>query len=414
MLDALLDDWNFTRVPSHAGTELLGSPLHVLGIPSHQYAKIGSLADCFPMCAAASDCLGFTHYAAESICAFSRRDARLLKPDRANGGEVFIKQRLHPTASVPEQPVVQQLSTAGHRLFLFQAFATQKEVVALRKFAKACLRRKEEGSPDPRAIVGPSCPPGPAAVLLSRMEERIARLTGLPAHENEETLSFQPMESVGGDGPWFVNLHHDKNKNEHRVATALIYLSSSNDTDGGHTIFPALLPRRAPETSVGRRIGVDETMGTDATLGGSSLALAPFQRAARDAFAAGRRALGCKDRSYGCGDVGGLVPHAEAECSRALQGKSWGVAVRPQAGAALVFWSEHEDGTPNADMWHAGCLPRRLGTDGRWVMQRFKARSSLSSTATPPGDAGGTSPPPLPDGPVPPGGARPATLRDEL
>ena len=124
------------------------------------------------------------------------------------------------------------------------------------------------------------------------MEERIARLTGLPSHEGEETLSFRRSEAVGDDGHWFANVHHDKNKQPGRAATVILYLSSLNDTDGGHTIFPTL-------GRAGSEDDVDE-----------------FREAARLAYSQGRRALGCRDESAGCGDVGGLVEHARVRRAR--------------------------------------------------------------------------------------------------
>ena len=103
-------------------------------------------------------------------------------------------------------------------------------------------------------------------------------------------------------------------------------------------------------------------------------ALGSFRRAAQLAYSQDRRALGCRDDSAGCGDVGGFVPHAQEECRRALRGEksALGIAVRPRAGSALVFWSEQPDGTPAMDMWHTACNPRRVGGSGRWVLQKFK------------------------------------------
>ena len=136
--------------------------------------------------------------------------------------------------------------------------------------------------------------------------------------------------------------------------TVLIYLSTQTDAQGGHTIFPALPRADAPPESA---------------------ALSSYATAVRDAFWSGRRALGCRgEGGAGCGDAGGVVGHAEAECKRALSGGAHGVAVRAQEGSALVFWSEHADGSSDATMWHTACNARALGKHGRWVMQKFKRR----------------------------------------
>ena len=360
MID-LLDDVNFTKVPSHAGSVLEGAPVRVLGTLTHTYEVREGLFTCFAMCSAASDCRGITHHPLDRTCAFSHSGGRLVKADAK--GEVFIRQHRHPAAPVPELPSMQPLASSDAApIFLVPNFASRSECMSLIKFASECLSRKLVPDGEDRAIVGSQwCPVSGrrTADLLSRMEERIARLTGLPSHEEEETLSFRRLEAVGADGPWFANLHHDKNKQDGRVATVIVYLSSSSaDADGGHTIFPAL-PRRRDDTP-------DAGWQTDADL-------ERFQSAARQAYAQGRLALGCRDHSAGCGDVGGLAAHAEAECERALQGAQRGVAVRPRVGSALVFWSEHPNGQAADTMWHTACNPRHWqGGGARWVMQKFK------------------------------------------
>ena len=67
------------------------------------------------------------------------------------------------------------------------------------------------------------------------------------------------------------------------------------------------------------------------------------------------------------------MARAEAECAAARRGAAHGLAVRPQRGTALLFWSEHADGSADADMWHTGCYPRAVGTAGRWALQKFKS-----------------------------------------
>lgn len=366
MLD-LLDDTNFTHVPNHAGTVLHGAPVRVLG--SHTFQLEDSQPDaCFAMCSAAEDCSGFTYLRTDGLCAFSGRSGRLIKPEKVQG-DVFIKQTSHPDAVVPILPAMQPVSSStspDHHIFLVPDFASREECATLLQFAAACLARSKtafaRALPDDedRAIVGSqSCPAaGPSAVLLARVEERIARLTGLPSHEGEETLSFRRSEAVGDDGHWFANVHHDKNKQPGRAATVILYLSSLNDTDGGHTIFPTL-------GRAGSEDDVDE-----------------FREAARLAYSQGRRALGCRDKSAGCGDVGGLVERARQECARALTGEHRGVAVRPQAGSALIFWSERPDGTPATDMWHTACEPRRTGLDSRWILQKFKTPKRVKHEGT--------------------------------
>ena len=148
----------------------------------------------------------------------------------------------------------------------------------------------------------------------------------------------------------------DKNKQEARVATVIVYLTSQSDAQGGHTIFPALPWRSAPveaglsagasgavaatshdgapaavshvrvtaaggaedvadaatEASMADGVHDDAVHGIPASPG-----VERYATAVRTAFARGRRALGCRDKGDpGCGDVDGVVQHAEAECER--------------------------------------------------------------------------------------------------
>ena len=52
-------------------------------------------------------------------------------------------------------------------------------------------------------------------------------------------------------------------------------------------------------------------------------------------------------------DVAIVVGHARAECVRALSGGAHGLAVRPRAGTALVFWTMNTEGVDPAS-WHNG------------------------------------------------------------
>ena len=415
----LVDDVNFTLVTTSA---LYGSPLHVLGAHTHKYKK--NHWSCFAMCAGAADCGGFTDYKSEHVCAFSRRNARLRRDMERH--DVFVRKSTHPGYALPTPMKMSSLlppqsMQQSHRIFVVNGFLSSSEAASLRKFAAGCLSRKTalDLSMEPRAVVGsPSCPPGSAAVLLSRVEDRIAQLTGMDAHEDEETISFQHTAAVGAVGPWFENLHHDKNKQPRRKATVrqsrlagpqsssasaacsltnsrlrlrslvsppqvIAYLTSTTDEEGGHTIFPTLssgleASEAASENGDGKDEGGSGSSGSSGSSGpgGAAEAMRGYRRAAQDAYARGKRALGCRDSSAGCGDVGGLVAHSEAECKRALRGSSFarGLAIRPQAGRALVFWSEGTDGEADAQMWHTGCLARHFGAEhGRWILQKFKS-----------------------------------------
>lgn len=352
-----IDDVEFIRVPN---ADIPGASLRVLG--SHLYSYFGSDWNaCFLMCAAADDCAAFVVHKPLSTCAFKRKSGKVLRNDQYES-DAFILKSVPPSptrSSQPSPPPLPLSELSEHRIFLVPDFVSRHEASTLRKYATACLRRRDEYKLVPpvgdvgRVSLGTAeCLAAEHAVLLARIEERMARLTGMPAHEGEETLLFTNVTPVGRDGPWFSNLHHDKNKQERREATILVYLSSQSDEEGGHTIFPSL-PRQGANAASG----------------------APWAASMERAYGRGRRALGCQAESDDCGDEGGVVPHARAECERALTGTAHGVAVRPTLGTALVFFSVHPNGSADASMWHTGCLPRTT-TNGRWAMQKFKSATA--------------------------------------
>ena len=80
--------------------------------------------------------------------------------------------------------------------------------------------------------------------LIASLEDRMARLTGIPAHKDESPLRLSL------NMPWdkssklhLQNLHHDTAKGaERRVATILMYLSDgvSDSLRGGGTLLPCI------------------------------------------------------------------------------------------------------------------------------------------------------------------------------
>lgn len=276
----------------------------------------------------------------------------------------FVLRPLHPGTGAD-----------APRVYMVEDFASASEVRDLRQHAWSCLERKMDEAQEqrwlrfdltPQPVVSDSigsdnCPePSEATELLARIDERIGRLVGVPPHAGEEPMLVS-LQQPGVTTEPFENLHHDKingNKSR-RSATVLIYLSSCDDSEGGHTIFPALPPAEGAP--------VDPP------------ALAAVESSLRAAYERGTRALGCQacaQQAAGpspsaaeAAELEHAHAHARDECERARRGRSHALAVRPLAGAALVFWSTLSDGTPDPRMWHAGCL----GVGGqRWLLQKFK------------------------------------------
>ena len=353
-----------------AGSSIRGSSLRVLGDHAHHYARFD---ECFASCAATADCAAFVHDKRERMCFYKRKGGRVVSD--ADGVDLHVRASPPPEASpLPRQVLsgfmLHPLGDVPHRIFMVPGFVSDDEAVSLRRFAGRCFERGAANPADPEHVtLGSSkCKAGSSAVLLARIEERLARLTGVVVHEGDDAIAFSNLRAVGRHGPWMNNVHHDKNKQSAREVSALVYLSTVRDEDGGHTIFPAL-PKRAEE-------GGAASATTSATA-----AVDAFRQQVRAEYASGKRALGCRDPVSGKAQpsceadlaAGGAVTLAEAECERALTRQEHGLAVRPTMGMALLFWSAREDSEADADMWHAGCLPRADGPMGRWLLHKFKS-----------------------------------------
>ena len=366
-----------------ANADIYGASINVLGSHMHNYSATG-FEDCIAMCAHTSDCFGVVNHPGDQLCYFKRKDGRVFEGDdlidnpfAGEKSDAYI--RTEPPKDAPSpQPLPTPIalsSEANRRIYSVPNFVSPFEAKKLRKFAQNCFARAKRrggsmGDGDTQQSLGAMhCLAKSSGVLLARIEERIARLTGLAAHAEEEPMMFsralsRHISTSQADGRSFTNLHHDKNKQERRVATVIIYLTTQEeDGQGGHTLFPAITP-----------VGWDKEMphrrGATA-------------RALRGAFKTGKRALGCKQSAEdpdqsdpGCGDWDGVATHTALECERALNGTAHGIALRPTLGTALYFWSELEDQEPDPIMWHAACYPKSFGqkSPGRWILQKFKSR----------------------------------------
>ena len=371
-----MDDVEFTLVPA---ASVAGLSVRVLGNEVHHYAH-GRSHDCMAICAAAADCGAFVVQSPHKMCTFKQEGGKVLLGHEHS--EVYIRKAppldgITTISPIPPSlpPRIPLAGDEHHRIFLVPKFVSGFEARSLRRFASSCFRERQEqhsfrviGSEERVSVGAADCPSADAAVLLSRMEERISAITSMRSHEGEESLMFTKLSPVGPRGPWLTNVHHDKNNQERREATVIVYLSSLSEQEGGHTIFPVLSrSEQLRLTSRGSRARTRRS--SDGTL-------ASYQDAVRQAFHRGDRAIGCQtsEGSQCAGDEGDVVQHAEAECQRALNGTEQGIAVLPTLGTALVFWSVLPNGTADSAMWHTGCLAR-AATRGRWVMQKFKSAS---------------------------------------
>ena len=355
-----LDDTEFTRVESAVISR--SSDALVLGslLPYYYGKAVGGVADCFIVCAASMDCAAFMDNLRTETCSFKGPGGRV--HEKRPGIDVYIRRQSTPlslptyrpvTPSSPPPPSFTWTAlSANHAIFTVPNFVSHEEALQLIGHAERCF---DAGAAPPndrhRVSIGTrgGCEAGSRSVLFSRIEDRIAALTGLSTHEAEETIMISRSDPAAiGAQPAFGNLHHDKNNQERRVATVIVYLTTvDGDSSGGHLIFPTLQE--------------------------------PHSAAVRRAYARGARALGCRDNQESCGDAGSVVTHAANECERATMGIQEGIAIRPIEGMAVVFWSSAGASASGmsetkADplLWHAACVERKASAHGRWVLQKFK------------------------------------------
>ena len=386
-------------------------PLTQLKIHGSAQLFFAKLEDCAISCAAAIDCAAFVHHRGKSFCTFKRFGANLpallpgkdlyLKPD--DGEESVSSSGIRSSSSsssVSVTPLSSQSWSNASRVYGVQSLLGVAEADVLRGFAMDCFRRQRAGerltgasgskrnaSTTERVTLGdPSCRAGAMASLLSTAERVISELTGLPVHEGEEPLMLT-HQRPGRAAAWLdgSRVHHDRINalRETREVTVLAYLSTVDDAEGGHTIFPTLR-RRVDGAMDGEARAADGTLSTDATDEGedTSVDLGAMARIVEATYHRGTRSLGCNECSMQAqvpptaDELRGeatVQRHAEAECKRALNGErhARSLAVRPQAGLAVVFWHVQADGSAtDANMWHAGCVGR-TGI-GRVALQKFK------------------------------------------
>lgn len=239
------------------------------------------------------------------------------------------------------------------------------------------------------------------ARVLAALDERIDKLTGIPSHDGESPFMLQVTRAWTHDYEGKVhlrNLHHDQNHAPRRVATVLIYLE--DEVDGGETWFPCLHPKesednvkdesgkgkdeangdRDEEDNNGHEVEEEEDDDEDDVDDEEERGDELCKRLSAG-YMAGELSLTMYDPFYT-----GTFDHraaaiADDTCRRLREtGTESGLFVRPQAGAALLFWSVQPgvDGPPAvpsrsnrglSHLWHGGL---RVWQGEKWTLQRFK------------------------------------------
>lgn len=207
--------------------------------------------------------------------------------------------------------------------------------------------RRQEGSRFSKKVRSPLLVQDPCwtddeQAFLQNVEDRVAKLTGGPVHD-EETALVGTLTPAGGGGVAIddhLGLHVDTNAAIWRYCTAIIYLSSV--PKGGETVFPVAIGEGLPSEDEERAVeaagqlldhDLDHTDKADASCSPT------VQAAARDLLGAAAAGSGIK--------------------------------VQPEEGSVCVFWTRQDDGEIDRHSWHGGA-PVPEGEAWKWTLQKFK------------------------------------------
>jgi len=184
------------------------------------------------------------------------------------------------------------------------------------------------------------------AATLQRFEDVIADFLAAPPHTDEEgcVLNFTPGRS---DGEVLENgLHVDTNRQPRRFATAILYLSSIPVVEGGpggETIFP--LGHHAHESAEAAGCSLLRDHGVEAT---------------------------CDVAPTADESVWRCVKQLETAAAMSLaREKTMGMAVKPEQGSMLLFFTRGPNGMVDPCSWHGSAAVPPGGC--KWTLQTFKA-----------------------------------------
>ena len=230
---------------------------------------------------------------------------------------------------------------------IISSTACQQIIEAARARVIASQRSTDYlGQVDYRSVALQSCGPELQQLVVASGAVQAATDATDTAYRVDEDImiarTIQCPEQAAAEGNTsLINMHHDRHKNDGRVATFMIYLSTVSSGNGGETFFPCAA-------------GLGKTKETDQIA---------------DAL----------DRQYREGERslrrGTTIV---AQCEERLQAwragsSNHGVGAAADEGTAIVF-----DAAPVAAAWHGPCAV--TGTDEKWTLTFFKSPAPLWSS----------------------------------
>jgi len=176
--------------------------------------------------------------------------------------------------------------------------------------------------------------------LIQSIEERIAAVTAIPIHPDEEPLGIRhtsPSTAAEFGERCCTALHVDTNQGgTYRCATVLLYVQDIEI--GGETRFPV--------------VGADEHS---------------------DLRAAAKRLADMGTTAFSPSETVEWPPLAlRKTLLDAAEDETVGLHVKPRKGLAAVFWTHLHDGL-DPYSWHTGARLPPEATEGKTLVQKFKS-----------------------------------------
>jgi len=190
------------------------------------------------------------------------------------------------------------------------------------------------------------------STLIQTIEERIAKVTNIPIHKNEDMLHMAKIKSLGtnirdGNYPPF-GLHHDTDTRPWRHKTLLVYLTTINN-GGGKTIFPLSIPLNKKNIL--------------------NVKMSGFRKSLQKQLMNEKKKWN-RQVTFPLKSTHKYMDLIESSCLGQI-----GVSISPVAGTAIMFdhLIDNNNYLPNVNMWHAGCNVID-DVDEKIILQKFKEK----------------------------------------